>query len=56
MDFGRSTETSNLIPLVSFHPDMDVSFTSLLEEYISDGAKGIKLHPMAQDLIPGMKD
>lgn len=42
----------NLIPLVSFHPDMDVSFTSLLEEYISDGAKGIKLHPMAQGFDP----
>jgi len=31
---------------------MDVSFTSLLEEYISDGAKGIKLHPMAQGFDP----
>ncbi|WP_265443023.1 amidohydrolase family protein [Acetivibrio straminisolvens] len=48
----ESRKHPNLIPLVSFHPDMDESFTSLLDEYILDGAKGIKLHPMAQGFDP----
>lgn len=46
-------ETANksegkLIPLVSFHPEMDGVLTEHLENYIELGAKGIKLHPMAQ--------
>lgn len=37
-----------LIPLVSFHPEMEGSITNHLNKYIELGAKGIKLHPMAQ--------
>lgn len=37
-----------LVPLVSFHPEMAGSFAENLDKYISMGAKGIKLHPMAQ--------
>ncbi len=37
-----------LIPLVSFHPEMEGNITDHLEIYIAEGAKGIKLHPMAQ--------
>lgn len=37
-----------LVPLVSFHPEMQGSFAENLDKYISMGAKGIKLHPMAQ--------
>jgi len=37
-----------LIPFVSFHPEMDGDLTEHLEYYIEQGAKGIKLHPMAQ--------
>ncbi len=37
-----------LIPLVSFHPEMEGALTQYLEKYIELGAKGIKLHPMAQ--------
>ncbi|HOM02387.1 MAG TPA: amidohydrolase family protein [Acetivibrio sp.] len=48
----ESRKHPNLIPLVSFHPDMEASFTGLLHEYISEGAKGIKLHPMAQGFDP----
>lgn len=48
----ESRKHPNLIPLVSFHPDMEVCFKSLLNEYILDGAKGIKLHPMAQGFDP----
>lgn len=47
-----SRKHSSLISLVSFHPDMEVCFVSLLKEYIIDGAKGIKLHPMAQGFDP----
>lgn len=41
-----------LIPLVSFHPDMEGDFGCLLTEYIDEGAKGVKLHPMAQGFDP----
>jgi predicted TIM-barrel fold metal-dependent hydrolase len=46
----ETADSSNgkLIPLVSFHPEMEGSMTNLLEKYIELGAKGIKLHPMAQ--------
>ncbi len=37
-----------LIPLVSFHPEMEGTLAEHLENYINMGAKGIKLHPMAQ--------
>jgi len=37
-----------LIPLVSFHPEMEGVLTEHLENYINAGARGIKLHPMAQ--------
>lgn len=37
-----------LIPLVSFHPEMEGILTEHLDSYIKMGAKGIKLHPMAQ--------
>lgn len=37
-----------LIPLVSFHPEMEGVLTEHLEDYIKAGARGIKLHPMAQ--------
>lgn len=45
-------EHNNLIPLVSFHPQMEGSLTGSLEHYIKEGAKGIKLHPMAQGFEP----
>ncbi|NLI58338.1 MAG: amidohydrolase [Clostridium sp.] len=41
-----------LIPLVSFHPDMDGNIPPLLEKYINLGAKGIKFHNMAQGFKP----
>lgn len=41
-----------LIPLVSFHPEMEGNMSELLEEYIGAGAKGIKIHPMAQAFSP----
>jgi len=42
-----------LVPLVSFHPEMEGCLGSLLEQYIKDGAKGLKIHPMAQGFDPG---
>lgn len=46
-------ETANnshgrLVPLVNFHPDMEGSISEHFERYVQLGAKGIKLHPMAQ--------
>ncbi|MCX7923366.1 MAG: amidohydrolase family protein [Clostridia bacterium] len=49
---GVSKEFNNLIPLVSFHPDMGGSKGTLLELYIKEGARGIKIHPMAQGFRP----
>jgi uncharacterized protein len=43
---------SGLAALVSFHPEMDGSMPKLLEEYAGQGARGIKLHPMAQGFSP----
>lgn len=42
----------SLIPLISFHPDMEDSISKLFNEYIKRGAKGVKLHPMAQGFSP----
>lgn len=42
----------NLVPLVSFHPDMEEPMDMLMEEYMRNGAKGIKFHPMAQGFDP----
>ena len=42
----------NLISLVSFHPDMEGSLWGFLEGYRNEGAKGVKLHPMAQGFNP----
>lgn len=43
----------NLVPLVSFHPEMEGSLAKYLESYMEEGAKGIKIHPMAQGFPPG---
>ncbi|MCX8131771.1 MAG: amidohydrolase family protein [Clostridia bacterium] len=47
-----SEENKSLIPLVSFHPDLEGKLGVLLESYIKKGAKGIKIHPMAQGFEP----
>jgi len=46
----NSANASNgkLVPMVSFHPEMEGSLTEHIERYIELGAKGIKMHPMAQ--------
>jgi predicted TIM-barrel fold metal-dependent hydrolase len=43
---------SRLIPLVSFHPDMEGDMSGLFGQYVRLGAKGVKLHPMAQGFSP----
>lgn len=50
LEVGKKYES--LVPLVSFHPDMEEPMDILVEEYIKNGAKGIKLHPMAQCFDP----
>jgi hypothetical protein len=40
------------VSLVSFHPMMSGLSKSLVYEYLGLGAKGIKLHPMAQEFDP----
>lgn len=50
LDTSKNNPT--LIPLVSFHPDMEEDFEQLFEEYLESGAKGVKLHPMAQGFDP----
>lgn len=47
-----SRKEKRLIPLVSFHPEMDGDMPVLLGQYIGLGAKGVKLHPMAQGFTP----
>ncbi len=47
LETAKNSE-GKLIPLVSFHPEMAGTLTEHLENYIKLGAKGIKLHPMAQ--------
>jgi uncharacterized protein len=51
-----SKQNKSLIPLVSFHPEMDEKLIEVLEGYIKGGARGIKLHPMAQAFNPNHKD
>jgi predicted TIM-barrel fold metal-dependent hydrolase len=50
-----SKRHKNLVPLISFHPDMAGCLCSLLESYINSGARGIKIHPMAQGFPPAHK-
>lgn len=50
LDSGK--KHSSLVPLVSFHPDMEGDLVNLLKKYIIDGAKGIKFHTMAQGFDP----
>ena len=45
-------ENEGLISLVSFHPDLEGDMCRLLDEYVDKGARGIKLHPMAQVFEP----
>ncbi len=47
LETGRKSG-GKLVPLVSFHPEMEGVLSEHLENYIEAGAKGIKLHPMAQ--------
>ena len=47
LETAKNSE-GKLIPLVSFHPEMEGVLTEYLDNYIELGAKGIKLHPMAQ--------
>lgn len=47
-----SRKFSSLVPLVSFHPGMQGRLGSFLEGYMNEGAKGVKLHPMAQGFDP----
>jgi uncharacterized protein len=42
----------SLIPLVSFHPELEGDLGELLESYIKMGARGMKIHPMAQGFDP----
>jgi predicted TIM-barrel fold metal-dependent hydrolase len=42
----------SLIPLISFHPEMEENKEVLFSDYIKRGARGIKLHPMAQGFNP----
>lgn len=50
LETGKKYEA--LIPLVSFHPDMEEPMDVLMDKYINEGAKGIKFHPMAQGFDP----
>ncbi len=47
-----SKKFPQLIPLVSIHPEMDGNILRHLENYISSGAKGIKIHSSAQGFLP----
>ena len=47
-----AAENKHFIPLISFHPEMPLLSASLIDEYCRLGAKGIKLHPMAQEFDP----
>ena len=50
LEMGRKYK--KLVPLVSFHPDMEEPMDKLMEKYINMGAKEIKFHPMAQGFLP----
>jgi hypothetical protein len=41
-----------LVPLISLHPSMQGDPAKLLEGYADGGARGVKIHPMAQDFEP----
>jgi uncharacterized protein len=45
-------QNKKFIPLVSFHPDMEGNLQQMLEDYVEAGARGIKIHPMAQGFDP----
>lgn len=41
-----------LVPLISLHPDMDGDLVTHLQHYLTQGAKGIKIHPSIQEYLP----
>lgn len=45
-------EHEGLIPLVSFHPDMEQKIPEAFEDYLKLGAKGVKFHNMSQGFAP----
>lgn len=47
-----SKKYNQLIPLVSIHPEMEGNTLLNLKNYISSGAKGIKIHSSAQGFLP----
>lgn len=49
---NAARKEKRLIALVSFHPEMDGDMVGLLGQYVELGAKGVKLHPMAQGFSP----
>ena len=49
---SSSAENKGFVPLISFHPAMPQLNKALIDEYCRMGAKGIKLHPMAQEFDP----
>jgi predicted TIM-barrel fold metal-dependent hydrolase len=51
----ESKNNKRLIPLVSVHPELDKPLAELLNSYKKRGAKGLKLHPMAQEFEPSDK-
>lgn len=51
-----ASENKCLIPLVSFHPEMMPIIETAFFTYLKSGAKGVKLHPMAQNINAGDKN
>ena len=47
-----SKKHTQLVPLISIHPEMDGDILSYLKQYIAIGAKGIKIHSSAQGFSP----
>lgn len=43
---------TQLVPLISIHPEMEGNILSHLKQYIALGAKGVKIHPSAQGFLP----
>ena len=56
-NFTLKTAKSNprLIPLVSVHPDLKKPMAAMMDSYKRRGAKGLKLHPMAQEFEPRLR-
>ena len=52
---SAAKEHRNLISLISFHPDMEGSFGEYVDTYMEMGARGVKIHPMAQGFEPDNK-